>query len=150
MTAFMSYRTAATVADRAENNARVTQALLAGWPMIDCSDLIDGDSDGVPHFGLVYAVLWTATVAVWLKECRRLFVIHESRSLVFSEQLPAGYLAALFETWPQLEHLAGQGRDCEDYTLPYIGSVTKKPIPARALIPMAPVRVARTQFTLPS
>ena len=119
--AFMPRRAAVTVAELANNNAPVTKTLLSAWPMIDISDLVDDVDASVPHFALVYAVLWTATVSVWLAECHRMFVQHETRSLIFPEQLPAGYLAMLFEAWEQLEHLAKDGRGNENYTLPYIG-----------------------------
>ncbi len=46
---------------------------------------------------------------------------HETRSLVFPEQLPVDYLAMLFEALPQLEYLASVGRNSEDYMLPYVG-----------------------------
>jgi hypothetical protein len=39
---------------------------------------------------------------------------------VFPDQLPAGYVAMLFEAWPQLEYLDREGRGSENYTLPYI------------------------------
>jgi hypothetical protein len=119
--AFMPHRAAVTVADKANNNARVASALLSGWPMVERSNFTEGGDDSVPHFGMVYAVLWTAAASVWLAECHRLFLRHETRSLVFPEQLPIGYCAMLFEIWQQLEYLVTEGRGSESYTLPYIG-----------------------------
>jgi len=40
---------------------------------------------------------------------------------VFPDQLPDGYLASMFEAWPQLRHLHECGRGKEEYLLPYVG-----------------------------
>ena len=44
----------------------------------------------------MYVVMFIATVNVWLQECRTLFLCHETRSLVFPEQVLDGYLATRF------------------------------------------------------
>ena len=84
MEAFMLRRRALTVADRAGNNVPVSSTFLNGWPMVDCVDFPGGACsspglDRVPRVGIVYVVLLYAAVDVWLEECIRLFVRHESR-----------------------------------------------------------------------
>jgi len=123
MHAFMSRRRAASVEERANNNAPAARVYLAGMPMLDRDDFSrePGSSAATARVCLVYVVMFFATVDVWLAECHRLFRVHETRSLVFPEHVPDGYLATMFEAWEQLEFLHSAGRGSEDYMLPYVG-----------------------------
>lgn len=124
--AFMPHRRAISYDDRANNTARVASSLVASWPMTACSDYPRGATtppglDFVPRVCLVYAVLYFAAVSVWLEECERLFVRHETRSRVFPSAVPDGYLALLFEVWGLLKFLQDSGRGGEEFMIPYIG-----------------------------
>ena len=121
VTSFIQHRCAITHAERAANAQRAMHDFMSGWPKCACVDF----GDDIPRFGFIYAVLFTAPATVWFEECLCLFVRHEIRSLVFLEELPDSYLAALFEAWPQLAYLTANasGRSNENFTFSYIGKV---------------------------
>ena len=108
---------------RLELHELIRAALWKGWVQLRREDF-KSTSTGcldVPHFGYVYAVLVSLSAADWKRECDRVLLRGEARSLLTHEELDWGYFAMLEDVRELADYLVHTEQGAKPLTAVYIG-----------------------------